>query len=293
MSDHHELRTQLTDAIARSRDRNARHFKPVCVIAMCTLLDDGSVRPEHVPLRDLLERFAKFVEDTDPDRKESGFSPAWHLTSNAAWVCFKDGRPVSRQSFSTGRPKSLSAMVTKVDSLRCSDLYLPVWKDRYERQRLVEQMLEMMDRDTDELTRHVSLRLRSFVLKKAEREAKRMAQLDAADRPLEEDLSRLRTHLRRERDPSVTLLVKKRRGYVCEACKFDFAARYGELGRKFIEAHHVVPVSKTEAARRQRDINHDFVVLCSNCHRMIHRLLSEGVPNAFDSLKQIIEPAGC
>jgi len=63
----------------------------------------------------------------------------------------------------------------------------------------------------------------------------------------------------------------KKRGLpiVCECCGFDFEKTYGERGREFIEVHHAVPVSELGAAQKLRlsDLN----LLCSNCHRMVHR----------------------
>lgn len=59
-------------------------------------------------------------------------------------------------------------------------------------------------------------------------------------------------------------------GYKCVVCGFDFEKEYGELGRKFIEVHHIVPISsigKEYAVNPVRDLR----PLCSNCHSMIHR----------------------
>jgi hypothetical protein len=55
----------------------------------------------------------------------------------------------------------------------------------------------------------------------------------------------------------------------CEACDFNFNEFYGERGNGYIECHHLLPVS-------QMSINHktkldDLCLLCSNCHRIIHR----------------------
>lgn len=54
----------------------------------------------------------------------------------------------------------------------------------------------------------------------------------------------------------------------CEACHFDFEQTYGDRGRGFIECHHVEPLHET--GERPRNIN-DLALLCSNCHRMVHR----------------------
>ena len=54
----------------------------------------------------------------------------------------------------------------------------------------------------------------------------------------------------------------------CEACDVDFGEVYGEIGQGFIECHHTVPLfSGPERSTRLAEL----VVVCSNCHRMIHR----------------------
>lgn len=56
----------------------------------------------------------------------------------------------------------------------------------------------------------------------------------------------------------------------CMACGFDFEEVYGELGKGFIEVHHIKPLSTLD---EEIVINPatDLICLCSNCHRMIHR----------------------
>lgn len=53
----------------------------------------------------------------------------------------------------------------------------------------------------------------------------------------------------------------------CEACDFDFAAAYGELGAGFAECHHKLPLV---AGVRTTKLS-DLAVVCANCHRMLHR----------------------
>lgn len=82
-----------------------------------------------------------------------------------------------------------------------------------------------------------------------------------------------RLHLARERDPRARKdkidRVGRTLGYIrCEACNFDFEATYGERGRDFIECHHRNPLS---VAGRSKTSHRDLALLCSNCHRMIHR----------------------
>lgn len=86
-----------------------------------------------------------------------------------------------------------------------------------------------------------------------------------------EDLRVLRTHKRIERNQKLSQKAKKILGLKCQACNFDFKESYGELGKDYIEAHHLTPLSELQGKRVALDASKDFAVLCSNCHRMIHR----------------------
>lgn len=61
---------------------------------------------------------------------------------------------------------------------------------------------------------------------------------------------------------------------VCECCGFDFEKAYGEMGKDFIEVHHLYPISQTDG-EHAIDPKNDLVPLCSNCHSMIHRLATK------------------
>ena len=84
----------------------------------------------------------------------------------------------------------------------------------------------------------------------------------------------LRRHRYREQSLRRTKLretLKQGRRLICEVpgCGFDFAAKYGMLGRTFAEVHHKKPVSSSDKTRETR--LSDLAIVCSNCHRMIHR----------------------
>jgi 5-methylcytosine-specific restriction protein A len=81
-----------------------------------------------------------------------------------------------------------------------------------------------------------------------------------------------RLHFRIERNSAISKKVKIEKGYICEACNFDFRTKYGDLGQKFIEAHHLKPIASLGIGKFQVNIQTDFAVLCSDCHSMIHRL---------------------
>ena len=85
----------------------------------------------------------------------------------------------------------------------------------------------------------------------------------------------LKKHLVRERNHSLIEKAKERfkknhgGKLYCEVCGFDFEKKYGKLGEDFIEVHHIKPVSKMSPGEKT-NIN-DLVMVCSNCHSMIHR----------------------
>lgn len=72
------------------------------------------------------------------------------------------------------------------------------------------------------------------------------------------------------RNPSLVREARRLRGYICEACDFNFQTKYGDLGKEYIECHHVDPLGHRDhptTATRVRDVR----MLCANCHRMAHR----------------------
>ncbi len=73
-------------------------------------------------------------------------------------------------------------------------------------------------------------------------------------------------------------------GCFCSICGFDFEAKYGELGKGFIEVHHIIPISERGGNYRLNPIT-DLIPVCSNCHSMIHR---HGETTDIDDLKSII-----
>ena len=74
-------------------------------------------------------------------------------------------------------------------------------------------------------------------------------------------------------------------GTICSICGFDFEKTYGEIGRGFIEVHHIKPLfSKEEEVTV--DPKNDLICICSNCHRMIHRRKDKIVTP--EELKQMV-----
>ena len=84
-----------------------------------------------------------------------------------------------------------------------------------------------------------------------------------------------RLHRIRERDSSIVGRKKQRaqsrhKSLSCEGCNFDFEEFYGERGRGFIECHHTKPLSELSPHGEAIKLS-DLSLLCSNCHRMVHK----------------------
>ena len=85
---------------------------------------------------------------------------------------------------------------------------------------------------------------------------------------------RYANHRRLERDSSITRKAKAKRlaetdVLCCEVCEMDFVQTYGEIGIGFIEAHHKKPVAELDGSEKTKIS--DLALVCSNCHRMLHR----------------------
>jgi 5-methylcytosine-specific restriction protein A len=97
----------------------------------------------------------------------------------------------------------------------------------------------------------------------------------------EEDLRTLREHKRIERNRRLAEKAKKVHGYTCQACNFNFEEKYEELGKRFIEAYHLIPLHELKGQKVILNPKVDFAILCSNCHRMIHRTTLVSKANEF------------
>ena len=73
---------------------------------------------------------------------------------------------------------------------------------------------------------------------------------------------------RYERNAELRERAIKIHGYTCEICGFNYLNYYGEVGKDYIEIHHIKPLYQGE---RFPDPQTDMISVCANCHRMLHR----------------------
>lgn len=79
--------------------------------------------------------------------------------------------------------------------------------------------------------------------------------------------------------------IKEYLGYTCMACGLDPIKEYGEDKKGIMEAHHKNPYSEMNEGEIREVKPDDFLILCPNCHKLIHKLDS---PDDLESLKKLV-----
>ena len=263
----------LLKSVEAHRDRGGRFYKPVCLFAACQAVDEGKAEPERLPAAEIVDRFRKLVAPVFPESSEKGFQPFWHLRTDKAWECYGSKGLVEPSTFEimAKRPKSEKQLRQFVEYAAVPEASAQHWSDKGAREELKRSLIDMLRMDPD---------IRAQVM--AEYLAARSMYPSAIveligdfDVPKglssEEDCTKFSAHLRIERNQQLAKEVKNLQGTICKICGFDFEQAYGEVGRGYIEAHHLVPIAQAKGTKRTLDPAADFAVLCSNCHRMVHR----------------------
>lgn len=79
--------------------------------------------------------------------------------------------------------------------------------------------------------------------------------------------------------------LEKGNGHIlCECCGFDFLKKYGDHGVGYIEGHHKLHLS----TGMRYSTTDDIALVCSNCHRMLHRKNASGQYYNVEELSKII-----
>jgi hypothetical protein len=97
---------------------------------------------------------------------------------------------------------------------------------------------------------------------------------------------RLVSHMLRERNRKIVEEKKawaEKNGLLkCEVCSFSF---FDKFGVKFIECHHIEPISSMGERETKLD---NLALVCSNCHRMLHRKFGDTYLS-IDDLRKIMK----
>lgn len=139
-----------------------------------------------------------------------------------------------------------------------------------------------------ELTPESAAALDQLIGKGNSEPGRELASPCAGSGPAMEGRARLTRHLVRERNRSLVQAKKASAGADphCVVCGLSFEAVYGDLGRSFIECHHVDPLSKR--SRPTKTSPDDLALVCANCHRMLHRALEGELSMTPERLRQIV-----
>lgn len=279
----------LINSIENTRDPRALYFKPTCVVAVCNLLDSGIDSIEALPAAKVVEEFDRLVSKVFPKKSGQGWMPMWHLMLDGAWICKKNGTPTQRDIFKIGKPRSKSETLKAVDTIDCTGQFRTLWRSEKSRQQLKTMMCNLLltelDADANLMGEFLSA-LNETV--KGQVTDQDLELISGGQATAVENYAKYRVHTRIERSTTIPKEVKRLQGYSCLACGFNFETAYGELGKNYIEAHHVVPVSVSAGQEKQVNFLDDFLVLCANCHKMIHRLGEPWTRDRLDDLKAVL-----
>ena len=73
-----------------------------------------------------------------------------------------------------------------------------------------------------------------------------------------------------ERNPQARQKCLDTHGYKCSVCEMRFEEYYGDLGRGFIQVHHIKELSNI-SGEYEVDPVKDLCPVCPNCHAMLHQ----------------------
>lgn len=81
---------------------------------------------------------------------------------------------------------------------------------------------------------------------------------------------RLKKHIKQEGRASVRHLIFEK-GFKCEVCDWVLPDENSDIWQSSFEVHHLKPFADLATGKTRVLKADDFAVLCSNCHRAIHR----------------------
>jgi len=87
-----------------------------------------------------------------------------------------------------------------------------------------------------------------------------------------------------DRNPAARQACLEHYGYDCSICGFNFAEVYGEVGKNYIEVHHLKQIADIGQEYLLNPIE-DLRPVCANCHRMLHK---QRPPISIEELKNKI-----
>ncbi|MVA22147.1 hypothetical protein GOZ94_24755 [Agrobacterium vitis] len=138
----------LVSSIRRRRAKDARFFKPVCLIAAIDLSNDGRLDPTRLDAEVILSRFKAYVGLVFEGRAELGWKPLWHISNDGLWNFYADGVALGPDDFGADRkPGTKSVLFNRFQELSIDERYQDPWQDQPQRMMLRHAMLEILIND--------------------------------------------------------------------------------------------------------------------------------------------------
>jgi len=251
-------------------------YKPACLFAIINIIESNKPKKNLIDIIEILEEFNNIVGPVCSSATDKGCLPLWHLTRDNAWTCLdSNDNEISKLDFRNKKnPKSEKELISKCKKIKFSEELGLSWLKPSNRDLLKHLIISILSDDNHSFSQAFGeyLKIRYLGIEKLNAVDFYEDDFEKSNNfYLVEDYSKFRFHRVIERNLKNISEVKKHQGYKCKICNFDFKKVYGKLGENFIEAHHIVPVSQQGGKQIKLDPCKDFLVLCANCHRMIHR----------------------
>ncbi len=142
--------TELITSAAAHRSRDAPFFKPVCLMAIVDLIEEGQVDPADIDAERLVERVSTMVDGVHRGRPDMRWRPIWHLSNDGAWIYTNAGRRIGPEDFEPARkPDSLREWRECFDKVAVPADMLPHWRSVPDRAILRRAALAMLENGDD------------------------------------------------------------------------------------------------------------------------------------------------
>lgn len=139
--------TDLLKSVAARRSRDAPFFKPVCLVAIVDLIEEGRIDPANIDVDQLAERVSAMVDGIHSGRPDMRWRPVWHLSNDGAWIYTKAGRRIGPEDFTPARkPDSLREWRESFDRAAVPSAMLAHWRSAGDRATLRRAALAMLEK---------------------------------------------------------------------------------------------------------------------------------------------------
>lgn len=197
-------------------------------------------------------------------------------TINYLFGLFNEPLPIQGERYIIDSQPYMQKTWENLNLYPIENLYLLEWNKYYEGhpELKISKKTELSQVDKVWLTQDFHLFVHREILHLYKKKNKTYIVQEISEPTVVEGNSVLAEHLRYERNASFIHKIKERalarnKMLNCQVCEFSFLEKYGEIGEGFIEAHHKKPLS--EIKQQTLKTEDDIVLVCSNCHRMLHR----------------------